>query len=132
MSSARAATELGLAPVAPRRAFEEILEQLERAIGTGSLGAGDRLPPERELAAAFGVSRTSVRDALRVLEALGIVATRRGADHGTVLLREPGNGFATILRLLVVLGHVALPELVEFRVMLETAGARALAARHEP
>ena len=66
------------------RAHEQILEALRAQIEDGSLGVGDRLPAERELAARFGVSRTSVREAIRVLEVMGIVSVRRGAEHGTL------------------------------------------------
>jgi len=114
-------------PVATPRTFEAILSQLKDAIAAGTLRAGDRLPPERELAERFQVSRASVREALRVLETLGLVGVRRGADNGSVLLAEPGNAFATILDLLVELRHVPIMDVVEFRVMLESGAARRLA-----
>jgi GntR family transcriptional regulator, transcriptional repressor for pyruvate dehydrogenase complex len=113
--------------VAPR-AFEHILGELEASISAGALEAGDRLPPERDLAARYGVSRASVREAIRVLEAMGIVSVRRGADHGVVLLQEPGNAFQPVLRLLVALRHVSLDDAIEFRVMVEAGAARSLAA----
>src|SRR5919106_5896733 len=69
-----------MADTAPR-AFEHILGELEASISAGALEAGDRLPPERDLAARYRVSRASVREAIRVLEAMGIVSVRRGADH---------------------------------------------------
>jgi GntR family transcriptional regulator, transcriptional repressor for pyruvate dehydrogenase complex len=116
------------AAVAPR-AFEHILGELEASISAGALAPGDRLPPERDLAARYGVSRTSVREAIRVLEAMGIVSVRRGADHGVVLLREPGNAFQPVLRLLVALRHVTLEDAIEFRVMVEAGAARSLATR---
>ncbi len=114
--------------IAPR-AFEHILGELEAAISAGALGAGDRLPAERELAARYGVSRPSVREAIRVLEAMGVVSVRRGAEHGVVLLQEPGNAFAPVLRLLVALRHVSLDDAIEFRVVVESGAARRLAAR---
>jgi GntR family transcriptional regulator, transcriptional repressor for pyruvate dehydrogenase complex len=117
--------------VAPR-AFEHILGELEASISTGALEAGDRLPPERDLAARFGVSRTSVREAIRVLEAMGIVSVRRGAEHGVVLLQEPGNAFQPVLRLLVALRHVSLDDAIEFRVMVEAGAARSLAPAGDP
>jgi GntR family transcriptional repressor for pyruvate dehydrogenase complex len=114
-------------PVVPQRTFEAIVLQLKDAIASGALRPGDRLPPERELAERFQASRASVREALRVLETLGIVGMRRGADNGTVLLQEPGNVFTTVLDLLVALRHVPIGDLVEFRVMMETGAARRLA-----
>jgi GntR family transcriptional repressor for pyruvate dehydrogenase complex len=111
------------------RAFEQILGELEASISAGDLVAGDRLPPERDLAVRHGVSRTSVREAIRVLEAMGIVSVRRGAEHGVVLLQEPGNAFQPVLRLLVALRHVSLDDAIEFRVMVEAGAARRLAAR---
>jgi GntR family transcriptional regulator, transcriptional repressor for pyruvate dehydrogenase complex len=116
--------------IAPR-AFEHILGELEASISSGALAAGDRLPPERDLAARYGVSRTSVREAIRVLEAMGIVSVRRGADHGVVLLHEPGNAFQPVLRLLVALRHVSLDDAIGFRVMVEAGAVRSLAARDE-
>jgi len=120
-----------MADVAPR-AFEHILGELEASISAGALEAGDRLAPERDLAAQYGVSRASVREAIRVLEAMGIVSVRRGADHGVVLLQEPGNAFQPVLRLLVALRHVSLDDAIEFRVMVEGGAARRLAAMGEP
>ena len=110
------------------RAHEQVLEALRRQIAAGTLGVGDRLPAERELAARFGVSRTSVREAIRVLEVMGIVSVRRGAEHGVTLRREPGNAFSTVVGLLVGLDHVSVHDIVEFRVIVESGAARALAA----
>lgn len=60
----------------PRSA--QVREQLEQAIRSGEYGVGDRLPSERELTAMFGVSRVSVREAIRSLEAVGLVEVRHG------------------------------------------------------
>jgi GntR family transcriptional repressor for pyruvate dehydrogenase complex len=120
-----------LRPVEGRRAFEEILFQLEDAILAGHLSAGDRLPPERELAQRFEVSRTSVREALRVLEALGIVRVRRGADNGATLLEAPSNALTHLLRFYLALGHVSMASLLEFRTAHESWMAAA-AARRRP
>ena len=59
-----------------------------------------------------------------MLEAMGIVSVRRGAEHGVVLLQEPGNAFGPVLRLLVALRHVSLDDAIEFRVMVEAGAAR--------
>ena len=70
-------------PARRRRIHEDVAEQLRDAILDSRFRAGDRLPPERELAEEFGVNRTSVREALKVLEGLGLVAVRQG-DGATV------------------------------------------------
>ncbi len=67
-----------LAPVKSTRIYEEIVRQIKTMIAEGRLASGDRLPPERELAEKFLVSRTSVREALRSLESLGLVEIRPG------------------------------------------------------
>ncbi|MFN8643753.1 MAG: GntR family transcriptional regulator [Candidatus Binatia bacterium] len=71
-------------PPARRRIHESVAEQLRDAILDGRLAVGRRLPPERELAAEFQVNRTSVREAIKVLEGLGLVRVRQG-DGAAVL-----------------------------------------------
>jgi len=68
---------------ARRRLHEDVAEQLRDAILDGRFRAGTKLPPERELALEFRVNRTSVREAIKVLEGLGLVAVRQG-DGATV------------------------------------------------
>jgi DNA-binding FadR family transcriptional regulator len=68
---------------ARRRLHEDVAEQLRDAILDGRFCAGAKLPPERELAREFGVNRTSIREAIKVLEGLGLVAVRQG-DGATV------------------------------------------------
>jgi GntR family transcriptional repressor for pyruvate dehydrogenase complex len=70
-------------PPARRRLHESVAEQLRDAILDGRFAAGRKLPPERELAAEFQVNRTSVREAIKVLEGLGLVSVRQG-DGATV------------------------------------------------
>jgi len=79
-------------PPARRRIHESVAEQLRDAILDGRLRAGQKLPPERELAQEFQVNRTSVREAIKVLEGLKLVAVRQG-DGATVLpLHEASLG----------------------------------------
>ena len=68
---------------ARRRLHEDVAEQLRDAILDGRFAAGVKLPPERELAVEFRVNRTSVREAIKVLEGLGLVSVRQG-DGATV------------------------------------------------
>src|SRR5262245_48644416 len=70
-------------PPPRRRLHEAVAEQLRDAILDGRFHAGEKLPPERELAAEFHVNRTSVREAIKVLEGLGLVHVRQG-DGATV------------------------------------------------
>jgi GntR family transcriptional repressor for pyruvate dehydrogenase complex len=112
-----------------RRAFEDILLQLEQSLASNALAAGDRLPPERELAAKFNVSRASVREALRVLEALGLVRVRRGADNGAVFLERPNNAIEPLFRFHLALQHASVENLIEFRTVIETWTVQAAAER---
>ncbi len=85
------------------RASQVIVDQIKLLIRQGRLQPGDRLPSERELCEQFGVSRVTVREALRVLEAGGLVTIRVGA-HGGAFLTKPsaellGVGLADLLRL---------------------------------
>ena len=68
---------------ARRRLHEDVAEQLRDAILDGRFAAGTKLPPERELAHEFGVNRTSLREAIKVLEGLALVTVRQG-DGATV------------------------------------------------
>jgi GntR family transcriptional repressor for pyruvate dehydrogenase complex len=70
-------------PPRRRRIHEDIAEQLRDAILDGRFATGSKLPPERELAEEFRVNRTSIRDAIKVLEGLGLVTVRQG-DGATV------------------------------------------------
>jgi GntR family transcriptional repressor for pyruvate dehydrogenase complex len=116
-------------PIQKQRNFEEILVQLQAAFANGQLSPGDRLPAERELAEQFGASRTSVREALRVLEALGVVQVKPGADNGAFLLAEPGRAFRDLLQYQLALRHIDIASLVEFRIVIESWAARSAAAR---
>ena len=72
-------------PVRPRRIFEEISGQIASQVREGLLRAGDKLPPERELARQFGASRNAVREALRSLEESGIIELRQGSRGGAYI-----------------------------------------------
>jgi GntR family transcriptional repressor for pyruvate dehydrogenase complex len=108
-------------PVARVRTYELVLDRIEAQIVSGALRAGERLPPERELAALLGVSRPAVREALRILEAQGAVRSQvgKGPDSGTTIDRVPRDALARLLRLHVALGSFPLEDVVETRVALE-------------
>ncbi|MEJ5914523.1 FadR/GntR family transcriptional regulator [Pseudokineococcus sp. 1T1Z-3] len=116
------------------RTYEQVMGQIERQIDDGTLRAGDRLPSERELSALLGISRPSLREALRVLEGLGVVDVRPGGGSagGAVLVAEPGGGFATLLTLQLALGHFSDHDVLHTRVALESWVAEEAAQRVQP
>lgn len=78
-----AVKEVFFRPIVWRSAFEETVRRLEQAIRLGAVAPGEALPSERELVERLGVSRTTVREALRALQQSGYVRTRRGRTGGT-------------------------------------------------
>lgn len=84
-------------PARPVRAFEEIIGQIRALIAEGHLGAGDKLPAERVLAARLEVNRHTVREALRALEISGIITLRRGARGGAFIVDLEGDKAAGLL-----------------------------------
>ncbi|KQS63561.1 FadR/GntR family transcriptional regulator [Modestobacter sp. Leaf380] len=112
------------------RATEIVLRHVEDQLQDGSLLVGMRLPGERALAEQCGVSRGSVREALQVLAAMGVVrrSVGSGADAGAVLIAEPLAPLSSALRLHVATRAFPVADVVETRVMLES-GAVAAAAR---
>jgi GntR family transcriptional regulator, transcriptional repressor for pyruvate dehydrogenase complex len=108
-------------PVPRPRTYELVLERIESQIVSGALRAGERLPPERELASLLGVSRPAVREALRILEAQGAVRSQvgNGPGSGTTIDRVPSDALTRLLRLHVSLGSFPLADVIETRVALE-------------
>ena len=99
------------------KVYEEVAQQLHRLIVEGHFKPGDKLPTERELAEAFGVSRASVRDAVRSLELLGLVEPRQG--QGRVVRPLSPDGLVKPLASVLVRNRALLGELLEVRKMLE-------------
>jgi len=103
-------------------AYEQVAERIRAAILDKSLSADEQLPAERDLAAQFGVSRATLREALRHLQAQGLLTPRgrtspmRPADPSSALAR-----FREALSNLVQLRDVSLADLLELRLALETA-----------
>jgi DNA-binding FadR family transcriptional regulator len=119
-------------PIRNRRVFEEILVQLRESLASGQFVQGDRLPAERELAEQFGASRTSVREALRVLEALGVVQVKPGADNGAIIVTDPARAFRDILHYQLAFRHIDMRALVQFRIVIESWAANAAATTCTP
>jgi GntR family transcriptional repressor for pyruvate dehydrogenase complex len=121
---------MDLAPIKSTRIYEEIVRQVKAMISEGKLKGGDRLPPERDLAEKFVVSRTSVREALRALESLGLVEIRAG--EGTFVREVSIESLVEPLALLMVSQREAIGELFEARRMLEPSLAALAATRATP
>ncbi|MET9730426.1 FCD domain-containing protein [Streptomyces sp. NPDC006458] len=114
-------------PVRQSRTHELVLESIEQQVFAGELKAGDHLPPERELALALGVSRSALREALRVLETIGALVANvgRGPDAGARIVRNPDDALGRVLRLHLALGSYDLEDVLEARVVLERSSFEA-------
>ena len=108
------------------RRYEQVAEQIQRLIASGALSPGDRLPPERELAAKFGVGRSSLRDAIRTLEVMGIVESRHGS--GTVVRDLSTDALVVPLASVLAEKRGLVAELLDVRRMIEPALAARAAA----
>ena len=111
-------------PLQRTRLYEQVAEQISAWIAENGLRAGDRLPPERELATRLGVSRATLSQALVALEVVGVVAVRHG--DGTVLTDKAGSARITD----AIRAHAdRMPEVIEARDALETKLAALAAER---
>lgn len=109
------------------RRYEQVAAQIQRLVNEGVLKPGDKLPPERELARQFGVGRSSLRDAIRTLEVMGVVESRHGA--GTVIRDLDTDTLVVPLASALLRKREMVAELLEVRRMIEPALA-ARAARN--
>jgi len=114
-------------PIRPKKISEEIVTQIKALISEGELKPGERVPSERELASLLGVSRPSVREAIMVLEAMGLVESRQGG--GTFVLSLTEASMADPLSSLVEKNPKMLYALAEVRMGLETWSAYLAAER---
>ena len=118
---------LGVRQVRKTKVYHEIVDQIRTLIAAGRIKPGDRLPPERELAELFKASRNSVRDAIRVLEQMGLIESRQG--DGTYVRSVSPEERAEPLALLLLQSRTQMRELWEVRRVLEPALAEFAAAR---
>jgi GntR family transcriptional repressor for pyruvate dehydrogenase complex len=113
-------------PIERKKAYELVAERLLADIRAGRLGAGDQVPAERELTKAYGVGRSSVREALRMLESQGLI---EGRGSGVFSVAERPNPLNSSLNLLLTLEQSNLRELFEVRRILEGEFAALAAER---
>jgi DNA-binding FadR family transcriptional regulator len=129
--------DTSVAPIDSRRAWEVVLQHIEGDLLAGRLAPGDHLPAERTLSTDLGVGRSSVREALRVLEALGLIRTQTGSgpQSGAIIVARPSGGMSSLMRLQVAAQGFDVRDVVKTRLVLEAAVVTELAevasAAHE-
>ncbi len=113
------------------RSYQLVLDHIESDLAAGQLVLGSRLPAERLLAERYGVSRASVREAIRVLEAMGLIRTAAGSgpEAGAVLISEPAAPMGSALRWHLASRHLPVSDLVDARVLIESWALREAAGR---
>jgi GntR family transcriptional regulator, transcriptional repressor for pyruvate dehydrogenase complex len=106
-------------PAKRTRSFEDVVEQIRNAVIEGTIRKGDRLPNERELCRIFGISRSTLREGIRALEALGVVEVRPGAGGGIFAAEPRGDQVGAALESLIRFSGATARDLFEFRVSFE-------------
>lgn len=102
--------------VKPQRAFEAVTDRLRMMISEGQLKAGDKLPPERALCERLGVGRASLREALRSLEAAGVIELRKGRTGGAFITAGDLTAVSNGMRDLLYLQNMSFADLTEARI----------------
>lgn len=116
-------------------AYQQVATQLQELIMKGTLAVGERLPSEGEMAVQFGVSRSTVREALRGLSSQSLVQTRRGVNGGTFVAEPSAENVQTYLETTIGLlsgaDVVSVDEILEARELFEVPAARLAARRRD-
>ena len=117
-----------------QRAWQVVLGRIESDLAAGRLRPGDHLVPERGLAAELNVGRSSVREAVRVLEVLGIVRTQTGSgpSSGAIITAAPSHAMSVLMRLQVAAQAFDVDDVVRTRLLLEAGVIDQLAEASEP
>lgn len=118
--------------VTAMRAYERVVAQVEEAIHSGRLRPTERLPSERQLMEQFGVSRSTVREALRVLQSKGLVQSRPGDPNGPIVLPFSSDGLREQMASLVRVEFLSMRELLQFRMTVEGTSYRLAAILRTP
>jgi GntR family transcriptional repressor for pyruvate dehydrogenase complex len=125
-SRSRTADPLAFETVHRGRVYEQVLRQIQEQIATGRLKPGDKLPPERVLAQRFQVSRSSIRDAIQVLQTSRLVRSRQGG--ATAVCEVSADSLVSPLSRVLQDTHGLVAELMEARRMIEPLLAARAAA----
>lgn len=115
-----------------RRAFEVVYDKIRHELAEGMLKAGDKLPAERELAESLGFSRAAVREALRALEATGLLQLHKGVKGGAFIQNANRNDVNRSINDIVVLGKVPLRQVMDVRTLLMTRAVQLACERATP
>lgn len=114
----------GFSAIRSARAFEEIAAQIRAELAAGRLKVGSRLPSERALSEQFGVSRNTLREALRSLEHAGLIRLQKGASGGAFIAERSGEAIVTGLMDLYHVGAIGPAQLTQARIWLESVIVR--------
>ena len=120
---------LHLSPIQVPKAADALADSLREQILTGKLRVGAVLPNERELSVQAGLSRASVREALRILEVEGLIATRTGRNGGSEVIRPSSSTIERSIGIFIRGQNIRLGSVLEVREAIEPYAAR-LAALH--
>ena len=125
-----APTRLAGGRIAKQKTYELVADRLVELISARSLQAGDQLPTERELTETFGVGRSSIREALRMLESQGVI---RPGSGGAFAVAEASNPLESSLQLVFALDdRTGIHDLFELRRILDCEAAALAAERRSP
>lgn len=114
-------------PVKNKKVYEEVIEQIKDMIYKGILKKGDKLPSERHMVEKLQVSRTSVREALRCLEIIGLIESRQG--EGNFIKENFENGLIEPLSVMFMLKDSKSEEILELRKIIEIGTVQLAAKR---
>ncbi|MCG8381520.1 MAG: FCD domain-containing protein [Gammaproteobacteria bacterium] len=116
-------------PIKAQRVFEQVVDQIRAQIASGTLKPGDKLPPERELAETFSISRNAVREALRTMEMSGTIRLVKGVRGGAFITEGDPSFLANGLRDMLLLGSITFKDLAEARLWVESIACRVVCER---
>ncbi|SFC42633.1 FadR/GntR family transcriptional regulator [Clostridium uliginosum] len=109
-------------PIKTPKVYDQVIEQIKSKIKSGEIKKGDRLPSEREMAESLSVSRTSVREAIKALEVIGLVESKQGA--GNYIRTDFHNSLFEPLSVMFMLQESSLKEMYDLRETLELQCAK--------
>ena len=110
-----------------KKVYHQVIDYISKEIDEGKLGKGDKIPTERKLVEVLGIGRNSIREALKILDIIGLVERRQG--DGTYIKEEFDNWFSEPMSIAFMLSDSSKNEIFEFRNMIEVEIATLAAKR---